>query len=1239
MAITPHQLKLLADWRSVGTDKSRDDWDFSERDRLLDELIREKVFPGEDQTEYERTGGLYPDLEDPEFIMKLIRKQEFQESKQKSVKESMEEGIDKCRTAEDFEITPVQRFVSRFLSPRTPYNSALLFHGVGVGKTCAAVTVAESYLHEYPARKVYVVAPPNIQEGFRRTIFDMKALKVVKGETNKHSGCTGDTYLDITGTYTEYNKATIESRVGKAVRSRYEFFGYTSFYNHILGLMSGVPTKGRTREQVVDAQNAVLREEFSNRVIIVDEAHNLRDNPLEGEEESADDANPSDSADAKAGKKLTPFFKRVLEVSDGISLLLMTATPMYNSFIEIIFLLNLLLINDKYPGMLRVDDVFNVKEKKFVEGGEKVLGRIAGHYISFMRGENPLTFPLRLVPQSPLLITEWPFKNPKGVDIHGDERLRSIKLPCVAAYYDEAAELMYKEKSLEIVSSAEGMGITNMDILVQAGNWIFPGSEGDDFMDRIRQVGFDRTFVKEKRGGLVYFRNEDEARGASWLLYDNLSAYSAKCRVLLERLNNSRGVCFVYSRFVPSGALSIALALEANGYTCWNRDIGFLGEGNQHPQGRQCALCPRHEQGHGQVPEEAGTAAHTFKPAKYVLLTGSEDLSPTNAKSIDAARAPTNKYGQDVKVILGSQVAGEGLDLKYVREVFVFDSWYHLNKLEQVVGRGIRNCSHASLEPAKRNCTVTLLVNAYNTDPATESIDMYSYRMALRKALIVGQVTRVIKEYAIDCSLNKDAIVVSNLDPIPVLYDSQGVERRDVPINDVPFTPLCDWVETCDYDCKYVRGRGGLSVAINTDIPIEMQDSSTYDEYTARFQMNRLKNYLIDRITKGTPFVTFEKISNDFAIIPAPLLRSLLTDIIQQRIRIVTKYGTGSIILRNGYYIFQPSSLKDTSIPIALRTMVVPVPRDRFEPKAEELVQHVSGDGTGDGAGSEALWPSVLAWTGKIRNGEEGAGAVPEAIVVAVNALKQSLGKTKAQGERLEMLSWLYNNVKGDAEVRGVYADIVAEFFWDEFVPTAVKVALFKSGHEDETLQAVAKESFWIMEDVTYIRILDSTTNDIVYLYVNAGAAADTVDPCPRAVIEVLEKDTVRDPLLKKKINVITTGYEYGFIIFHPKKKQLVYKKNTPPVPGAKITRGSECSINSNTSYEMKRLRTFGKKLQEAGKHTLGMDVIHEDSARNSVRVCTVSDMVMRYLDKIQFNAKRWFYRPLEAKLHGHPLR
>jgi len=42
---------------------------------------------------------------------------------------------------------------------------------------------------------------------------------------------------------------------------------------------------------------------------------------------------------------------------------------------------------------------------------------------------------------------------------------------------------------------------------------------------------------------------------------------------------------------------------------------------------------------------------------------------------------------------------------------------------------------------------------------------------------------------------------------------------------------------------------------------------------------------------------------------------------------------------------------------------------------------------------------------------------------------------------------------------------------------------------------------------------------------------------------------------------------------------------------------------------------------------------------KNSVRVCTVSDLVLRYMDMVKADGKRWFYRALESKLHGHPLR
>jgi hypothetical protein len=89
--------------------------------------------------------------------------------------------------------------------------SALLYHGVGVGKTCAAIQTAEAYLDVYPRRKVMIVAPPTIQAGFYRTIFDIENLRIGVGEAlNSAVGCTGDTYLRITGLINERSKDIIE---------------------------------------------------------------------------------------------------------------------------------------------------------------------------------------------------------------------------------------------------------------------------------------------------------------------------------------------------------------------------------------------------------------------------------------------------------------------------------------------------------------------------------------------------------------------------------------------------------------------------------------------------------------------------------------------------------------------------------------------------------------------------------------------------------------------------------------------------------------------------------------------------------------------------------------------------------------------------------------------------------------------------------------------------------------------
>ena len=133
---------------------------------------------------------LFPDIEDENFINKLLRKREFRESKQGKLTDQIISDDSTCDVKE-FEYTPVQRFVSQYLSPKTPYNGMLLYHGVGVGKTCTAVITAEAFLELSPKNKVFILAPPAIQSGFHRTIFDSTRIVFGDGELpNRHDGCT-----------------------------------------------------------------------------------------------------------------------------------------------------------------------------------------------------------------------------------------------------------------------------------------------------------------------------------------------------------------------------------------------------------------------------------------------------------------------------------------------------------------------------------------------------------------------------------------------------------------------------------------------------------------------------------------------------------------------------------------------------------------------------------------------------------------------------------------------------------------------------------------------------------------------------------------------------------------------------------------------------------------------------------------------------------------------------------------
>lgn len=1233
---------LLERWRS--------EKDMDKRDELYEQLVAAKFFPKEDVRTFE--SSLYPEYDDPDFSSKILSKREFRESAYEPLAEKAAEG-DACRSAEDFELSPVQRFVQRFLSPRTPYNSALLFHGVGVGKTCAAVSIAESYLEMFPRRKIFITAPPTIQAGFKTTIFDSEPdslqIPADEDEPNRHRGCTGNLYLELTNSMYEKTRSVIQVRAATRINQRYEFFGYTQLYKFILKILNRVPV-GLSAEEKTQRENAEIQKEFSGRVLIIDEAHNLRDLPDESEDDNIDAADISDKADAAAGKKLTPYLQRVLDVAEGLTLVLLTATPMYNSYREIIFLLNLLLRNDK-RARLNESDVFytsGVNTGKFKPGGEELLGRIASCYVSYMRGENPLTFPVRLPPLEDIRLKGWATVPPDSREgrvraIPEGEQERCLLLPIVGCEFEETTERQYKQLAdATLAEGRGGLGITNVDLLIQSGNWIFPAnSEDEDVLARVGLAGFERTFRTEKKGSeTVYTAVEGDA---SWLREDRIAAHSGKAAFLLKQLKTCKGIAFIYSRFVASGALSIALALEANGYTPWKRETGLLGNGIQMEGGRQCSVCEKKEREHRAG--AAGTEDHAFSPAYYVLLTGLDEISPNNAAAIKAARRESNSLGKEIKVVIGSQIAGEGLDLKFVREIYVYDSWFHLNKLEQVIGRGVRNCSHKAFSLDKRTCTIYLLVNTYTETPDTETIDMYSYRRALQKAIQMGKVTRVLKRYALDCSLNYAAIRVEGL-PTRTLVDGQGVVRPDVDLNDVEFSPLCDWIE-CDYAC-----------VARKDMPLKSSDTSTYDEYAVRWRISQIKKTLANRFDTTT-FIKQEDLESWLGNIPRILLGTILMDIVSDPSFILyTRRGAGRLIYKNGYYLFQPIRLENETVPLplAVRMAALPVKRDNFEPRLIEKVPEIEvkerggEEGAGEGEGGEGvrgesltdLWEAAEAWASAIERGEVAGEEMPEDLYEQIKRLSAGNSKVLRQRkERLDMVCWFYPVLEATPSLRSSFAQVLREYIWDEFLNTDTQKELYFSGNAS-AISTAPKTTKWELEGTVYLRFFNDITGDIdTYL---TGAAAGggaaggmAVEKASAAVLEILEEATDRDPIRSRPIRASTTGAQYGFLV--KKKNDMIFKIATPPVSGKEVARGARCSIDSNISFQIGKLVELGKILQ--GIKAPDLDLREEVLTKlrpfkNSTRACTLIDLALRCMDIRRVLAKRWFYRPLEAKLLGH---
>jgi len=833
-----------------------------------------------DTTSTDPTPLLYPTLEEL-TADSMAQRPEFQNTRYSGPEAEVEKKAEEMCRAE-FELSPHQLFVRNFMSPDTPYNNLLMYFGLGSGKTCAAIGIAEEMRRfmkrtHLQGKPILIIASPVVQINFKQQLVD--STKLVFNDTDGHwhlNTCVGESLLLEVGAHIlgKDERQQVVRRLNALIDRFYEFKGYIELGNYI---SKNTEIKGKTVANNSKLRAKKIEKLFNDRLVIIDEVHNIIPNRWSTQQHLP----PMDtSPQQKNQEQVGTLLMQVAEYAQSMRLVLLSATPTFNDPRDILWITKLFLANDKRVAM---DEslVFN-KHGDFIEpGGREILAKKLNGYVAHVRGENPYTFPVRLYPptfQPTRNILEWskPSKDYLGTEISTDHQLQHIQAYCCPMGMEQATIYRRLLKTMS-VKEDEHLGVKDLNFLLQSAIMTFPSNSADP-RDCVGSAGLQQ---------IIRFTQSDGRLGAIYqsdvppvFEQDQLPHFSGKIHDICECIQRSRGIVMIYSRFIDGGLVPMALALEKRGFSRFRKNDSSKSQSMWRDGAKITNL-------------------------QYIMICGSNVYSPEKESDIQAACHDLNANGDRIRVILISETAAEGLDFKNVRQIHIMDPWYNMNRIEQIIGRGVRNFSHCALPFRRRNTEIYLHYAVFpEHHSAVETVDGYLYRLAERKAKKIGQVTRLLKETSVDAVLNRAQYRYTvkgfnqtvALELPSILGPDAGVISYE--IGDRDYTDICDY-QTCPNETT--RTEENLTTQVGNvvlDTRLMKNIIHLFEEQAAlkRSQIvsvinNRGKQYSYEQIFYA------------------------LETIISQRKSFLDVHGNmGHIIYRGSYYLFQPDDVDDTSM-------------------------------------------------------------------------------------------------------------------------------------------------------------------------------------------------------------------------------------------------------------------------------------------------------------------------------------
>lgn len=802
-------------------------------------------------------------------------------------------------------------------------HNYVIENGIICHNTCVGVSLVEQFkeqFEKYNTKAIVLVSGPLIKENWKHHVFT----------------CTGETYLKYhdKSVYMseEENKRNEKEAMMKAMQY-YKFMSYKSFYKHVIGEKitdrnagSGKASYRKNDEGEFERDISIDRiYNLNNTIIVVDEAHNL------------------------TGNTYGDALKYIIKNSVNLRIILLSGTPMKNLGSDILELLNFIRPLDSQAER---DKIFNNEFgplMDFKEGGLDYLKKMMRGYVSHVRGGDPLTFAKRIdkgiIPKG-LLFTKvtrcfmFPFQHDTYIrSLHeNQEDTLDRKSEAIANFVFPG---LSEKKELMGYYAGEGLKVISNQLKLH----------GDLINKKLSMMLLNNESEKD----LIYLTSDGKNITGKILSKKYLKYFSVKFSKSLNKLEQlvwgkkGESIAFVYSNLVTVGINLYAEILIQNGYLEFQEDSSNY----QINKNTVCYFCGQTYENHSKkmvlsddesdnndttsaistinsdddsesYNEKIGMEipVHIFRPATFITVTGKSSEEALEAIPEDKMNiiknifnSLENKDGRFIKFVLGSRVMNEGISLKNVHEVHILDAYFNFGRIDQVVGRAIRHCSHYKLMN-ENNVYPEVSVYKYVISLENElSSEEELYRKAELKYLLIKKIERVMKEVAIDCPLNMNGnMFKEEMDK----YKDCGEGNEDCPA-------ICDYTK-CNYKCddellntKYYDPNRNIYKKISKD----KLDYSTFTYGLARHEIDNAKSQIKNMYITGYIYTIDEilqyvkksydndkrELFDNFFVFKAldELIPISENDFNNFKDTILDKHNVqGYLIYVNKYYIFQP---------------------------------------------------------------------------------------------------------------------------------------------------------------------------------------------------------------------------------------------------------------------------------------------------------------------------------------------